>query len=114
MLFITVTYVNTRYIKFSRMKQNEQYCPPKEERVTGHFVLELLSTAHRVSYVTGAELLIHFHPISTPDVMELMGKRHFTFDTVHTPNPHPYSLLCICTAWSWVKKVLGSVNSAYT
>ena len=114
MLFITITYVNTWYIKFSYMKQNEQYCPPKGERVTGHFVLKPLSIAHRVSYVTGALLHIQFLLVSTPDVMELVGKRHFTIDTVHTPNPHPDSLLCICTAWSWVKKVLGSVNSAYT
>ena len=63
---------------------NEQYCTPKGERVTGHFVLEPLSTAHRVSYVTGAVLLIHFLLVSTPDVMELAGKCHFTIDTVHT------------------------------
>ena len=85
MLFITVMCVNTRYIKFSRMKQNEQYCStPKGERVTGHSVPEPLSTAHRVSYVTGAVLLIHFHPVCTPDVMELAEKPHSTIDTAHT------------------------------
>ena len=56
------------------MKQNEQYCStPKGERVTGHSVPEPLSTVHKVSYVTGAVLLIHFLLVSTSDVMELVG-----------------------------------------
>ena len=48
--------------------------------------------AARMWLVTYTVLLIHFHLVSTPDVVDLAGKPHFIIDTVHS---HKTIVTCV-------------------